>query len=98
MSLEAAKYVLTFYAWAVIGVLLYFLYRIARFYERASKQQVGHRLLLLPAALLSAGVIWYLWTDHDFAGSPVGDFLLFGGGVLLFVFTSRLATLMTGER
>ncbi|MFW6115640.1 MAG: hypothetical protein ACOC7Y_01115 [Chloroflexota bacterium] len=98
MPLEAAKVVLTIYAWVVIGVLLFILWRIARFYERASKQQVRHRLLLLPAALLSAGVIWYLGNNRNFVGSPTGDLLLFAGGVLLFLFSSRLATLMTGER
>ncbi len=98
MPLEIAKYVLAAYAWIAIGVLLFFLWRIASFYERASKKQVGHRFLLLPTALLFAGVLWYLRTDLNFAGSPVGDLLLFGGGVLLFLFSSRLASLMTGER
>jgi hypothetical protein len=98
MSLYIAKSVLAVYAWIVVGVLFFFLWRIAGFYERASGQRVGHRFLVLPAVLLAAGVIWYLLHDNDFVGRPVGDLLLFGGGVLLFLFSSRLEKLMTGER
>jgi hypothetical protein len=58
---------------------------------------VGHRFLLLPGALLAAGVVWYLRYDVDFLGRPVGDLLLFTGGTLLILFASRLQSLMTGE-
>ncbi len=95
--MQIAQQVLTVYSWLVIGALLFFLWRIARFYENASGQHVGHRFLLLPGALLAAGVIWYLRHGGDFVGQPIGDLLLFGGGVLLFLFGNRLQKLMTGE-
>jgi len=97
MVLQIAKQVLTVYSWLVIGALLYFLWRIARFYQDASGQHVGHRLLVLPGALLTAGVIWYLCHDSDFIGQPIGDVLLFAGGILLFLFSEHLQKLMTGE-
>jgi hypothetical protein len=59
---------------------------------------VGHQFLVLPGVLLAAGVIWHLLHGSDFVGQPVGDLLLFGGGILLFLFSNRLEILMTGER
>jgi hypothetical protein len=98
MPMEIAKAVLATYAWIVVGVLFFFLWRIAGFYERASGQRVGHRFVVLPGALLAAGAIWYLRRDSDFVGQPVGDLLLFLGGVTLLLFSNRLQKLMTGER
>ena len=98
MVLEIVKGALITYTWIIIGVLLFFLWRIARFYEQASGERVGHSFLLLPSGLLAAGAIWYLSKDVDFVGEPVGDLLLFVGGLLLLFFGSRLERLMTGER
>ncbi len=97
MLLQITKYVLTVYSWLAIGALLFFLWRIAGFYQDASGQRVGHRFLLLPGALLIGGLIWYLVHDIDFIGKPIGDLLLFGGGILLVLFSERLQKLMTGE-
>lgn len=90
--------VLAVYAWAAVGVLLIFLGRIAFFYEKTSGQRVHYQLLPIPALLLGAGAIWYLVCDVEFTGQPVADLLLFGGGILLGLFGSRLHELMTGER
>jgi ABC-type Fe3+ transport system permease subunit len=98
MPLQIAKSILAVYAWIVVGVLFVFLWRIASFFGRASRQRVRHRLLVLPGVLLAAGVVWYLLHNRDFVGEPVGDLLLFSGGSLLFLFSSRLERLMTGER
>jgi hypothetical protein len=97
MLLETVKQLLAVYSWLVIGVLFFFLWRIARFYEDASGQRVGPRFLLLPGLLLAAGAVWYLLRDNDFVGQPAGDLLLFAGGILLFLFSNRLQKLMTGE-
>lgn len=97
MPIQLAEQALAAYACLLIGVLLFFLWHIAGFYERASGQRVGHRFLLLPGLLLAAGVIWYLYRESAFVGEPVGDLLLFGGGSLLFLFANRLQRLMTGE-
>lgn len=96
--MAAIRHTLAIYAWVIIGMLLVFLWRIAYFYEKTSGQRVGYRFLLLPALLLGAGVIWYLVRGAEFVGQPIGDLLLFGGGVLLWLFGFRLQELMTGER
>ena len=98
MLVEIAKQLLAGYVTVAIALLIFFLWRIARFYEAASGKRVGHRFLLLPSVLLMVGAIWYLGTEVDFVGRPVGDLFLFCGGVLLFLFSSRLTRLMTGER
>jgi len=95
--LEIAKDVLSIYAWLVIGALIVFIWHIAGFYEKASGQPVGQRFLILPSLLLASGVIWYIRWDCDFVGQPVGDVLLFAGGMLLFLFAARLEKMMTGE-
>jgi hypothetical protein len=97
MLLLVTKQILAIYSWFVIGIMLFFLWHVAGFYERASGQRVGHRFLVLPGVLLAAGVIWYLLHDSDFVGQPLGDLLLCGGGILLLLFSSRLQKLMTGE-
>ena len=96
--MQIVKSILAVYAWIVVGVLLFFLWRIANFYERASGKRVGSRFLALPGVLIAAGAIWYGLHCIDFVGQPVGDLLLFGGGSLLFLFSTRLVRLMTGER
>lgn len=97
MLLHVTKQILAIYSWLVIGIMLFFLWQVAGFYERASGQRVGHRFLLLPGVLLAGGVIWYLLHDSDFVGQPLGDLLLCGGGILLLLFSNRLQRLMTGE-
>jgi hypothetical protein len=96
--MQIAKTILSIYAWVVVGALSFFLWRIAEFYERASGQRVGQRFLALPAVLLAAGVIWYILHNSDFVGQPLGDLLLFSGGILLLLFSNRLEKLMTGEK
>ena len=96
--MEIVKTALTAYAWVVVGVLLFFLWRIAAFYEGASGKRVGSRFLALPGMLIAAGVAWYSWNNIDFVGQPVGDLMLFAGGSLLFLFSTRLVRLMTGEK
>lgn len=96
--MEIVETILTVYSWAVIGMLVVILQRIAYFYEKTSGQRTGYYFFLLPALLLAAGAIWYLLHGSTFIGQPIGDLLLFGGGVLLCLFGFRLQDLMTGER
>jgi len=96
--METIKHILGSYSWAIIGILIVFLWRIAYFYEKTSGQRVGHRFLFLPLLLLGSGAIWYLVHGGEFVGQPAGDVLLFSGGTLLCLFGFRLQELMTGER
>lgn len=96
--MEVIKYTLSIYSLGAIGVLLFFLWHIARFYEKASGQSTGHQLLFIPTALLLGGMIWHLWHGCDFLKQPVGDSLLIAGGLMLFVFGIHLRQLMTGKQ
>ena len=94
--MEMMQHLLAAYSWVVVGVLLVFLWRIAWFYEKASERRVGYNALLIPGLLLTAGAVSYMVLGIDFVGEFVGDLLLFGGGVGLWLFGSRLQSLMTG--
>ena len=96
--MTVTAYVLSVVSWVAISMLMVFLGRIAYFYEKTSGQRVRYYLIIVPSALLVAGAIWYLIHDVDFIVQPVGDALLFGGGLLLFLFGIRLQEFMTGER
>jgi hypothetical protein len=96
--MQILEYILSIWSWVVIGMLLVFLWRIAYFYQKTSGQRVGYYFLIVAAVLLASGAVWYLVVNVDFTGEPVADVLLFGGGLLLFVFGGRLQELMTGER
>ena len=96
--MEIIKHILVIYSWAVVGILIVFLGRIAYFYEKTSGQPTGYYFLLIPALLISIGFFWYLARNVEFTGQPIGDLLLFGGGILLGAFGFRLQEFMTGER
>jgi hypothetical protein len=95
--MEFIKQVLAIYSWAIIVVLIAFLWRVAQFYQRASGQRLGHYLVVVPAVLLVAGVIHYTVLGGEFIGHPTGDVLLFSGGVALILFGARMLEMMTGE-
>lgn len=96
--MEFVKQMLAIYSWAIVGVLIAFLWRIAYFYQKASGQRLGHFLVVVPALLVAAGVVRYVVLGGEFIGHPVGDVLLFGGGVALVLYGLRLQEMMTGER
>jgi hypothetical protein len=96
--MQILEYILTIWAWVVISVLLVFLWRIAYFYQKTSGQPVGYHFLIIAALLMLGGAIVYLIFNVGFTGQPVADLMLFGGGLLFFVFGGRLQELMTGER
>ncbi|RLC68204.1 MAG: hypothetical protein DRI48_00190 [Chloroflexi bacterium] len=98
MVMNIIKAILIIYSWAIVGILIVFLWRIAYFYEKTSGQRVGYYFLVIPTLLLVAGVAWYLVYNVDFIGQPTADTLLCSGGSLLGAFGIRLHALMTGER
>ncbi len=97
-SLNIAQRVLAISAWLIILGLVFFLWRIAYFYEHASGERLYHYLIVIPALLLAAGAAWYIVRACDFVGEPVGDSLLFLGALTLVLFGCHLQELMTGER
>lgn len=96
--MHAIKFILAAWSFGIIGILLFFMWRVAYFYEKTSGQRVGYYLLIIPVLSLAAGAIWYLFHNVGFVGEPVGDLLLLIGGVALFLFCVHLQEVMTGER
>ena len=96
--MQAISSVLTIYTWLGVGVLIFFLGRIAYFYEKTSGQSTGYYFLVLPTLVLMLGAGWYLVHNVDFTGEPTGDLLLLVGGGLLSFFGARLEKIMTGEQ
>jgi hypothetical protein len=95
--MEIAQRLLMVWAWVAVLALVFFLWRGAFFYERASGKRLHHYLLVGPGALLAAGAGWYTLRAGDLVGEPIGDSLLFLGGLTLVLFGARLYGAMTGD-
>jgi len=91
--------VLVTYSWVIIAILLFFLFLIARFYERKAHQRSHYQLFLLPLVLFLLGTLRYdSLSAHDFVGDLLGDSLFFAGGVASAILGYYLLDLMTGGR
>lgn len=88
----------TVYTWAVVGVLLYFTFIIARFYERKSGIRSYYHLFLVPIILFGVASIRYAIILTSVAGDFWGDLLRFGAGVIVSVAMVYLLNLMVGGR
>jgi hypothetical protein len=91
--------VLMTYSWVIIAILLFFLFLIARFYERKAHQKSHYQLFLLPLILFLLGALRYNFLfSNNFVGDLLGDTLFFAGGVATSILGYRLLNLMTGGR
>ncbi len=90
-------FVLTLYTWGGVSVLLFFLFAIARFFERKSSRRSFYSLFLLPILLFMASAIRYIIIG-DFVGDLWGDLGRILGGVLVCGLGLYLLNLMTGGR
>jgi hypothetical protein len=88
---------LTFYTWGGIVILLFFLFAIARFFERKSSRKSFYPFFLLPIALFLASAVRYM-SVKDFVGDMWGDLGRVIGGVLVCGLGYFLLNLMTGGR
>jgi hypothetical protein len=89
---------ITAISWIGVAALTFFLWRIARFYERSSERSAYSWLFLLPLVLLPAGALYYILHDSEFYGVPAGDVLLLAGGVSLLVASLTLQQVLVEER
>ncbi len=96
--MEIVAFVLDVISWLGVALLIFFLWRIARFYERSSREKAHSWLFLPPMFLLPAGAAFYLVEDPAFVQSLWGDVLLFTGGGLLLFASVLLHQVMMGER
>lgn len=90
-------YVLTLYSWGGVSVLLFFLFAIARFFERKSSRRSFYSLFLLPILLFMGSAVRYL-VIGGFVGDLWGDLGRILGGVLVCGLGLYLLNLMTGGR
>jgi hypothetical protein len=89
--------ILALYTWGGISVLLFFLFAIARFFERKSLRQSFYPLFLLPIPLFLASVLRYVLVG-GFVGDLWGDLSRVLGGLLVCGLGYFLLHLMTGGR
>lgn len=89
--------ILALYTWGGVSVLLFFLFSIARFFERKSSRKSFYPLFLLPILLFLVSVVRY-FVVGDFVGDVWGDLGRVIGGVLVCGLGYFLLNLMTGGR
>jgi hypothetical protein len=93
------KLVLMTYSWVIIAILLFFLFLIARFYERKAHQRSHYQLFLLPLVLFLLGTLRYdSLHAGNFVGDMLGDIFFFVGGITAAILGYHLLNLMTGGR
>ena len=89
--------ILTLYTWGGVSILLFFLFAIARFFERKSARQSYYQLFLLPAVFFIGSALRYCLVG-DFVGDLLADVSRIIGGALVFSLGYFLLRLMTGGR
>jgi len=89
--------ILALYTWGVISLLLFFLFAIARFFERKSSRKSFYPLFLLPVLLFLGSALRYFFVG-DFVGDLWGDGGRVVGGALVCGLGYFLLNLMTGGR
>jgi uncharacterized membrane protein len=89
--------ILTLYTWGGIAVLLFFLFAIARFFERKSSRRSFYPLFLLPVVFFAGSALRY-FVVGDFVGDLWGDIGRIIGGALVCGLGYFLLNLMTGGR
>lgn len=90
--------ILTIYSWGVVCILLFFLFAIARFYEKKSGRHTYYWSFAGPIILFALAAIRYVFLMPDIVGDVLGDLMRFMGGLLLILFGVFLLRLMTGGR
>lgn len=85
-------------SWLGITFMTFFLWQIARFYEQSSGESAYSWLFIFPTLFLPLGALCYLVTDTRFIGIPIGDVLLFLGGITLLLAAALLQQVMMGEK
>ncbi len=94
--MKTTSVILTLYSWGLFCIEFFFLFLIARFYEKKAERRSYYQLFFLPILLLSFSAVSYAFFGEDFVGNVVGDSLLFLAGVVQTALGYFLYTLMTG--
>lgn len=86
---------LNIYIWVVVSILLFFLFAIARFYEKKSKRRSFYPVFLIVAVIFATAAVRYIFFSSALVGDVWGDLLRFSGGLILGGFGLFLLRLMT---
>ena len=98
--------ILTLYAWVLGAGIIFFLFHIARFYEKKygelyqhePERKTHYQFFLVALAFFLISAARYAFFLQDFAGDLGGDLGFFAGGVILTWFAYYLQQMMTGGR
>lgn len=90
--------ILNIYIWIVVGILLFFLAAIARFYEKKSGRRSFYPAFLVAALIFGVAAIRYVFFPSMIIGDMWGDALRFVGSLILGGFGLFLLSRMTGSR
>jgi hypothetical protein len=86
------------YIWGVVCILLFFLFAIARFYQKKSGRRSFYTSFLVPIICFAIAAVRYALPTPGVVGDLWGDLLHFAGGVILSGFGIFLLNLMIGGR
>lgn len=90
--------ILTIYIWAIVSVLLYFIFLIARFYERKSGRKTYYNAFLVAIGLFILSGIKYTLSPTIISGDTWADIIRFLAGLITGGFGLYLLKLMVGSR
>lgn len=90
--------ILSIYIWSAVGVLLFFLFAIARFYEKKSGQRTFSFAFLIAAMMFGVGMLRHIFLIPAIGGDLWVDTLRFIGGLIVAGCGFFLLRLMTGGR
>ncbi len=90
--------ILSIYSWGVVCILLFFLFSIARFYEKKSGQSTYSLAFLIPILLFTLAAIRYVFLGPAITGDVWADVMRFLGGITVGGFGLFLLRLMVGGR
>lgn len=87
--------ILIIYTWGIVCILLFFLFAIARFYEKRSGSRSFYLLFIIPIILFVGVTIRYLsLSSIVIAGDLWADIMFFVGGIILIGLGLFLLNLM----
>jgi hypothetical protein len=89
---------LNFYIWVAVITLLFFLFAIARFYERKAKRRAYYQTFLLSGFFFGVAAIRYMFVAPLVVGDIWGDSFRLAGAGILIGFGMYLLNIMTGGR
>ncbi|MFQ6014713.1 MAG: hypothetical protein ACE5NP_04645 [Anaerolineae bacterium] len=95
MEIIAAGLIL--YAWLLMNLNVFFIFLIARFYERKAQKRSYYQFFLLPIGLFVLAAARYSLLAGDFVGDLSGDLALLFGGVTLAMLANHLNSQMLGR-